>query len=644
MVKVRFEDETVREYPDGVSLADVLREKDPKLFKKTVAARLDGRVVDLSTTLSDEDHTHRVEFVTTDSPEGLDIYRHSTAHLMAQAVKELFPEAKLAIGPTIQDGFYYDFHVERPFTPEDLKKIEKKMKELVKRNIPFEREELTKQDALALFRKLNEDYKLELIEEVEADRVSVYRQAGFVDLCRGPHVPSTARIKAFKLISTAGAYWRGDERNPMLQRIYGTAFPTAEELNEYLKRLEEAKKRDHRRLGKELKLFSINEEIGPGLVLWHPDGAMVRHIIEEFWKREHLKHGYRLIYTPHVAKIELWKTSGHWDFYRENIFSPMDVEGQEYILKPMNCPFHIQVYKSEVRSYRDLPIRYAELGTVYRYERSGVLHGLLRVRGFTQDDAHIYLRPDQLEEEIRNILKFTLYILKSFGFNEYDIYLSTRPEKYAGTPEDWQRAEDSLRLALEHEGLPYSVDPGEGVFYGPKVDIKIKDSLGRAWQCSTIQVDFNLPKRFNISYRNKEGVPDQPIMIHRALMGSLERFFGCLVEHYAGAFPLWLAPVQVIVLPVTERNIEYAEGVYRRLLERGIRAELDRRNETLGFKIREARLRRIPLMVITGDKEEKTGLIAPRSREEGELKEMSLEEFLHYIEERNRPAEGGGAP
>ena len=644
MVKVRFEDETVREYPDGVSLADVLREKDPKLFKKTVAARLDGRVVDLSTTLSDEDHTHRVEFVTTDSPEGLDIYRHSTAHLMAQAVKELFPEAKLAIGPTIQDGFYYDFHVERPFTPEDLKKIEKKMKELVKRNIPFEREELTKQDALALFRKLNEDYKLELIEEVEADRVSVYRQAGFVDLCRGPHVPSTARIKAFKLISTAGAYWRGDERNPMLQRIYGTAFPTAEELNEYLKRLEEAKKRDHRRLGKELKLFSINEEIGPGLVLWHPDGAMVRHIIEEFWKREHLKHGYRLIYTPHVAKIELWKTSGHWDFYRENIFSPMDVEGQEYILKPMNCPFHIQVYNSEIRSYRDLPIRYAELGTVYRYERSGVLHGLLRVRGFTQDDAHIYLRPDQLEEEIRNILKFTLYILKSFGFNEYDIYLSTRPEKYAGTPEDWQRAEDSLRLALEHEGLPYSVDPGEGVFYGPKVDIKIKDSLGRAWQCSTIQVDFNLPKRFNISYRNKEGVPDQPIMIHRALMGSLERFFGCLVEHYAGAFPLWLAPVQVIVLPVTERNIEYAEGVYRRLLERGIRAELDRRNETLGFKIREARLRRIPLMVITGDKEEKTGLIAPRSREEGELKEMSLEEFLHYIEERNRPAEGGGAP
>ncbi len=642
MVKVSFEEESIREYPEGVSLAEVLKDKDPKLFKKTVAARLDGRLVDLSTTLSDGDAVHRVEFVTIDTPEGLDVYRHSTAHLMAQAVKELFPEAKLAIGPTIEDGFYYDFHVERPFTPEDLKKIEKKMKELVKRNISFEREELPRKKALELFKKLGEDYKVELIEEMEDEKVSLYRQADFVDLCRGPHVPSTGKIKAFKLISTAGAYWRGDERNPMLQRIYGTAFPTGEELDAYLKRLEEAKKRDHRRLGKELKLFSINEEVGPGLVLWHPDGAMVRHIIEDFWKKEHLKHGYKLIYTPHIAKIDLWKTSGHWDFYRENIFSPMDVEGQEYILKPMNCPFHIQVYNSEIRSYRDLPIRYAELGTVYRYERSGVLHGLLRVRGFTQDDAHIYLRPDQLEEEIRNILKFTLYILKSFGFNEYDIYLSTRPEKYAGTLEDWQRAEDSLRLALEQEGLSYSVDPGEGVFYGPKVDIKIKDSLGRSWQCSTIQVDFNLPRRFNISYRNEEGNPSQPIMIHRALMGSVERFFGCLIEHYAGAFPVWLAPVQVVVLSVTERNIEYAEGVYRKLLEHGIRAELDKRNETLGFKIREARLRRIPFMVITGDKEEKSGLISPRSREEGELGSMRVEEFLRHIEEKNRPIEGGG--
>ncbi len=641
MVTVRFIDGSESECKAGTPVADVLKEHlDKKTFKKTVAARVDGTVVDLSTPLKDSGAPVEVEPITLDSKEGLAIYRHSTAHVLAQAVRSLYKGVKLGIGPVIEDGFYYDFDVSRPFTPEDLLKIEKKMKEIVEGNAPIAREELGKDEALRLFRELDEPYKVELIDEIEGDTVSVYRQADFVDLCRGPHLPSTGRIRAFKLLSIAGAYWRGDENRKMLQRIYGTAFPEKAELDDYVKRIEEAKRRDHRRLGRELDLFSMNDDVGAGLVLWHPDGAAVRSVIEEFWKREHARHDYSLIYTPHIAKLDMWKTSGHWEFYRENLYSPMDVEGQDYIVKPMNCPFHIQIYKSRIRSYRDLPIRYAELGTVYRYERSGVLHGLLRVRGFTQDDAHIYLTPSQLEDEIQEILKFTLYILRSFGFNEYDIYLSTRPEKYVGTIENWEKAEGALKSALVAEGLEFSIDPGEGVFYGPKIDIKIKDVLGRAWQCSTIQVDFNLPERFDVTYRDERGQAVQAIMIHRALMGSLERFFGCLIEHYAGAFPVWLAPVQAAVLSVTEKNEGYAASVYRRIREAGFRVELDTRNETLGYKIREARLRRIPYMVVVGDKEEESGQVAPRSRDEGVLDTMTVMEFIERLERENRPQGG----
>lgn len=569
------------------------------------------------------------------SKEGLEIYRHSTSHIMAQAVKELFKDAKITIGPAIEDGFYYDFDVPNPFTPSDLERIEKRMQEIIKADKPFIREEMDRNKAIKLFEKQDETYKVELIKEIPAQKVSLYRHDNFVDLCRGPHLPSTGWIKAFKLLSIAGAYWRGDEKNKMLQRIYGTAFPTKKELEGYLNRLEEAKKRDHRKLGKELDLFSINDDVGAGLVCWHPRGAVIRGIIEDFWKKGHYKHGYQIVYTPHVARVDLWKTSGHWEFYRDNLYSPMDVEGQDFIVKPMNCPFHIQIYNSHLRSYRDFPIRYAELGTVYRFERSGVLHGLLRVRGFTQDDAHIFCRPDQLEEEIGNVLNFTFYILKSFGFNEFDIYLSTRPEKYVGSLDKWEKAENALKTALQNAGLKFQIDPGEGVFYGPKIDIKIKDSLGRAWQCSTIQVDFNLPDRFNVLYRGSDDKEHQPIMLHRALMGSLERFFGCLIEHYAGEFPLWLAPVQAVVLSVTDKSIDYAKKICERLRVEGIRAETDLRNEKLGFKIREAELKKIPFILVIGDKEVEGNTVAPRTRikELGSMSAMSVIEFVERFKE-----------
>ena len=640
MIEVRFSDGK-ESYPEGVTAGEVLKNHGSKdVTKKTVAAKIDGMPADLSTPLKDSSAPQTVEAVTLDSKEGLDIYRHSTAHIMAQAVKSLYKEAKLGMGPAIEDGFYYDFDVAEPFTPGDLEKIEKKMKEIIKGNFPFKREVLKRDEAIRLFKEMGEDYKAELAAEIDFDMVSVYRQGDFADLCRGPHLPATGAVSAFKLLQIAGAYWRGDEKRKMLQRIYGTAFPDKKGLDDYLKKQEEVKKRDHRKLGKELDLFSMNEDVGPGLVLWHPNGAAIRFIIEEFWKKEHIKNSYSLIYTPHIAKLNMWKVSGHWDFYRENLFSPMDVDGQDYIVKPMNCPFHIQIFKSRLRSYRDLPVRYAELGTVYRYERSGVLHGLLRVRGFTQDDAHIYAAPGQLEDEIKKILKFTLYILKAFGFNEYDIFLSTRPEKYVGAVPNWERAEGSLKAALLGEGLSYRVDPGEGVFYGPKIDIKIKDTLGRSWQCSTIQVDFNLPDRFDVTYRDELGGAQRPIMIHRALMGSLERFFGCLIEHYAGAFPLWLSPVQAVVLNVTEKNERYASSVFEAIKNRGFRVDFDRRNETLNYKIREARLGKIPYMVIVGDREEESGLIAPRSREEGEMPQMAVDEFIERLEKENKPLGG----
>ncbi|MCF8719122.1 threonine--tRNA ligase [Nitrospina gracilis] len=562
----------------------------------------------------------------------LDTIRHSCAHLMAQAVKELFPETQVTIGPVIEDGFYYDFYRDTPFVPEDLKKIEKRMKELAKKGLDIKRQEMPRDEAVKFFKNLGEDFKVEIIESIDqADAISAYTQGEFTDLCRGPHVDNTKRLKAFKLLSTSAAYWRGDERNPVLQRIYGTAWRNKDELKEYLDRLEEAKRRDHRKLGKELDLFSMSEDVGPGLILWHPKGSRIRYIVEEFWRQEHYKNGYELVYTPHTAKSDLWQTSGHFDFYKENMFAPMDVENKEYILKPMNCPFHIQIYKSHLRSYRDLPLRWAELGTVYRYERSGVMHGLLRVRGFTQDDAHLFCARNQIESEIERVLEFVLYILRSFGFDQYKVFLSTRPEKSVGSDDDWATATSALQKALDKSGLDYEEDPGEGVFYGPKIDIKIKDSLGRFWQVSTIQVDFNLPHRFEMSYVAEDGKYHQPIMIHRALMGSIERFFGCLIEHYAGAFPLWLAPVQVALLPITDNQNAYAEQVAAKLEESGIRVEKDLRNEKIGFKIREAQLAKTPYMLVLGDKEVQSGQVAVRKRRSQDTHTLSLDDFLKQL-------------
>jgi threonyl-tRNA synthetase len=567
----------------------------------------------------------------------LPVLRHTAAHILAQAVKELFPEAKLGIGPAIEDGFYYDFWHPTPFKEEDLAKIEKKMKEIIKKNLPLERKELSKEEAKKLFKDLKEDFKLELIEELPDEVVSVYSQGDFVDLCRGPHLLSTGQVKAFKLLSVAGAYWKGDETRPMLWRIYGTAFFTKDELKRHLEWLEEVKKRDHRKLGRELELFTIEEEIGPGLPIWLPKGAVVRNLIENFWKEVHFKRGYRLLYTPHIALRDLWKTSGHLDFYAENMFPPMELEERSYQLKPMNCPFHIYVYNQRRRSYRELPLRYCELGTVYRFERSGVLHGLLRVRGFTQDDGHIFCREDQLEEELTGVLDLVIYFLSVFGFKEYQIFLSTRPEKFVGSLEIWEKAEAALRKALENKGLSYEIDPGEGVFYGPKIDLKIKDVLGRFWQCSTIQVDFNLPERFKIIYMGEDNKPHQPIMIHRAIFGSLERFLGVLIENYAGAFPFWLAPVQVKVLTLTDRNIPYAREVADKLKEAGLRVEEDFRSEKINYKIRIAQLEKVPYMLIIGHKEEEQRLISVRTRK-GETRNLiSLEEFLKEASLQNSP-------
>jgi threonyl-tRNA synthetase len=548
---------------------------------------------------------------------------------MAQAVQELFSGTQVTIGPVIEDGFYYDFSRDKAFVPEDLEMIEKRMKEIAAQDLQIIRTEIPRDEAVQKFSNMGEKFKVEIINSIDSSEpLSIYSQGDWADLCRGPHVESTKQIKAFKLLHTSSAYWRGDERNPVLQRIYGTAWNTEKELRLYLKRLEEAKKRDHRKLGKELDLFSVSDDIGPGLILWHPKGARIRHLMEDFWKKEHLKHGYEMVISPHAAKIDLWQTSGHTEFYKENMFSNMDIEGKEYVMKPMNCPFHIQIYKTKLRSYRDLPVRFGELGTVYRYERSGVLHGLLRVRGFTQDDAHLFCRPAQIEEEITKVLDLIVYILQSFGFFEYKIYLSTRPEKYVGADEDWETATKALENALNNKKLDFEVDPGEGVFYGPKIDIKIKDSLNRYWQVSTVQADFNLPERFDISYIEEDGQRHRPIMLHRALMGSLERFFGCLLEHYAGAFPLWLAPVQVIICTITDNQTEYAKKLVQQFEESDIRVEKDLRNEKIGFKIREAQLQKIPYMIVIGDKEVESNTIGVRRRRSKETRNLDFETFL----------------
>ena len=579
-----------------------------------------------------------------ENPTELETIRHSCAHLMAQAVQELFPGTQVTIGPVIEDGFFYDFSRKDAFVPEDLVKIEKRMKELAAADIPIVRSEISREEAKKKFSDMGEIFKVEIIESIDPNEpITIYSQGDWGDLCGGPHVESTKKIKAFKLLHTSSAYWRGDERNPVLQRIYGTAWNTEKELRLYLKRLEEAKKRDHRKLGKELDLFSVSDDIGPGLILWHPKGARIRHLMEEFWKKEHFRHGYEMVISPHAAKIDLWKTSGHTEFYKDNMFSNMDVEGREYVMKPMNCPFHIQIYKTKLRSYRDLPVRFGELGTVYRYERSGVLHGLLRVRGFTQDDAHLFCRPSQIEEEITKVLDLIVFVLQSFGFHEYKIYLSTRPEKYVGSDSGWESATKALETALNNKNLEFEVDPGEGVFYGPKIDIKIKDSLNRYWQVSTVQVDFNLPEKFDITYIEEDGQRRQPIMLHRALMGSLERFFGCLIEHYAGAFPLWLAPVQIILLPITDNHTEYTDKIAEELEESGIRVEKDLRNEKIGFKIREAQLQKIPYMVVLGDKEVETSTLSVRRRRSKETRTLDLKTFLNEVNEavKNRTIDTG---
>ena len=548
---------------------------------------------------------------------------------MAEAVQSMFPDAKFGIGPAIEAGFYYDFALPRSLNPDDLKTIEAKMSEIIASDVPFVRDEVDKKEARRLFAA--QPYKLELIDEIPDDKVSLYRQGSFVDLCRGPHVSSTGEIKAFKLLSIAGAYWRGDEHRPMLQRIYGVAFDTKEALAEHLEKLEQAAKRDHRKLGREFDLFSIHDEAGPGLVHWHPKGAVIRRVIEDFWREEHIKRGYDIVYTPHIAKLDLWKTSGHWEFYHDYLYSPMEVEGQEYILKPMNCLGHILIYKTRRHSYRELPLRYAELGTVYRYERSGVLHGLSRVRGFTQDDAHIFCRFDQLEDEVIGVLDLARFMINTFGFTNYQVLLSTRPEKYAGSIQIWDGATETLSQALAHLGLAYKIDPGEGVFYGPKIDIKFEDAQGRAWQGPTIQVDFNLPQRFNVTYIGEDGKEHLVAMVHRTVLGSMERFLASLIEHYGGAFPVWLAPLQVIVIPVADRHLDYAHKLEAELKSDGVRVQVNARSETVNLKIRQAQLDKIPYMLVVGDKEVAASTVSIRLHSGEQLASQSFDSFKKTI-------------
>ena len=561
--------------------------------------------------------------------EPLEIMRHSASHVMAEAVQSMFPEAKFGIGPAIKDGFYYDFDLPRNLTPDDLPLIENKMREIIASDMPLVRKEVTREAARKLF--ADQPYKLELIDELPDEKVSTYQQGSFTDMCRGPHLDSTGKIKAFKLLSVAGAYWRGDEHRPMLQRIYGVAFDTQKALDEHLRKLEEAARRDHRKLGKELDLFSIQDEFGPGLVLWHPKGSVIRRVIEDFWKDEHVKSGYDIVYTPHLARMDLWKTSGHLEFYREYLYSPMDVEGQNYIVKPMNCLGHILIYKTRLRSYRELPIRYAELGTVYRYERSGVLHGLSRVRGFTQDDAHIFCRFDQLEDEVVGVLDLALFMIDTFGFSNYQILLSTRPDKYAGSAQIWEEATDTLRRALERSKTAYEVDPGEGVFYGPKIDIKFESALGKAWQGPTIQVDFNLPQRFDVTYIGEDGQEHLVAMIHRTVLGSMERFLATILEHYGGNFPVWLAPVQARIIPVADRHLDYAHKLEVELKAEGIRAEVDARSERINLKIRQAQLDKIPYMLVVGDKEIDTSTMSIRLRSGEQLSDQPFRSFQDTI-------------
>jgi threonyl-tRNA synthetase len=617
----------------GTRPIDVANSISPRLASDAIIARVNGEFFDLTRPLEAD---AQLQILTTKNPEALQVYRHSTAHLLAAAVLELFPETKLGIGPPTDTGFYYDFQRETKFTPEDLEKIEARMRELQAKNLPFERKLTSKQDGLEKYRY--DWMKQELIEERAGDIFTEYTLGpDFIDFCRGPHVPSTEKLKNFKLLSISGAYWKGDEKNPQLQRIYGTAFFGKKELDEYLNRLEEAKKRDHRKLGQELDLFSIQELAGPGLIFFHPKGGTIRKLIEDWMRDEYLKRGYSLVYTPHIARSDLWKTSGHYNFYSENMFKRMELDDAEYQLKPMNCPFHILIYRDRLHSYRDLPVRLGELGTVYRYERSGVMHGLLRVRGFTQDDAHIFCTPGQIEDEVVNCLQFAIDTLQTFGFDEYEAELSTWDSgasgKYDGSREEWELGESALKRAAERLNLKIKNSPDEAAFYGPKIDVKLVDAIGRLWQLSTVQFDFTLPRRFGLEYIAEDGKSHQPLMVHRALYGSIERFFGILIEHYAGAFPVWLAPVQAIVLPITDRQIPYAKEVQQRLSATDIRVQLDDRSEKVNFKIREAQLQKIPFMLVVGDREAQAGQVSVRNRKHGDQGVKSVDGFIADVKQ-----------
>ncbi len=635
-IQVTLPDGKTLQVPRGTTPREIARRISPRLAEEALVARVSptgngaGELVDLTRPL---ERDAKLAILTPEDPQALEVFRHSAAHLLAAAVLELFPNVKLGIGPPIEHGFFYEFLREEPFTSEDLQRIEAKMRELAEKNIPNERKLLPKAEALALYRNSGQTFKCELVEEKATEpMVSFYTTGKFIDFCRGPHIPSTGRIRAFKLMNVAGAYWKGQEGNPQMQRIYGACFYTQAELDEYLHKLEEARRRDHRRLGPDLGLFSIQEEAGPGLIFWHPKGGLVRKLMEDWLRDELLRRGYQLVFTPHVMRLELWKTSGHTDFYRDNMFSPIEVEKADYQLKPMNCPGHILIYKSHLHSYRDLPIRLAELGTVYRYERSGVLHGLLRVRGFTQDDAHIFCTPDQIESEIAACVDFAFAVLRTFGFDRFEVELSARdpaqPEHYAGTVEDWERAEGALVNTLNRMKIPFQRMAGEAVFYGPKIDVKLIDAIGRPWQLTTVQFDFNLPKRFRLEYVGEDGSRHQPLMVHRALWGSVERFFGILIEHYAGAFPAWLAPVQAEVLPVSEKSLDYSKQVVEKLVAAGFRAHLDDRNEKLQAKIRDAQLQKVPYMLVVGAKEAEAGSVAVRHRSKGDLGARPLPQFL----------------
>ena len=618
-IAVKLPNGQSKPFPKGVRIVDFSDED-------AIAAQIDGTMVDLSRTLEKD---VSVTFIPAHSKKGLEVIRHSAAHVMAQAVKELFPSTKLTFGPATESGFYYDFDYERPFTPQDLEKIERRMAEIVDEDLPFVRREVSKEEAARVFEGAGEKYKIEHLQDLP-DRVSLYTQGSFTDLCEGPHVPSSGKIKAFKLLNVSGTYWRGDARNQVLQRVYGTAFPDQKALDEYLLMLEEARKRDHRKLGKDLDLFSLQDEAGPGLVIYHPKGALLRTVLEDFEKREHLKRGYQIVIGPQLLRLDLWKQSGHFENYRDKMYFTK-VEDAEYGIKPMNCLAHMLIYKTQIRSYRDLPIRYFELGTVHRHEKSGELHGLLRVRGFTQDDAHILCMPDQLNDEICAIIDFVDDVMKVFGF-EYEMELSTRPEKSIGSDEDWERATQALLSALKGRNLVFDINEGDGAFYGPKIDVKLKDALNRRWQCATIQVDFAMPERFDLTYVGSDGEKHRPVMLHRVILGAMERFIGVLIEHYAGAFPVWLAPVQAILLTVTDRHIPYAERAYRELIQKGIRVEKDCRNEKLGFKIREAQLQKIPYMLVVGDREEKEGTLSPRKRSGEAMKAMEIEAFVSLVQ------------